>query len=75
MVHTIFFSTACCVGQRVYTDTHSVFFRVLPEAVRACQHATRRGCDKRWMTCIHAGVSRSPREHASVPPDKRYCRQ
>ena len=57
------------VGQRV--NTHSVlesFFR------KPCQHATR-GCDKRWMTCIHAGVSRSPREHASVPPDKRHCHQ
>ena len=38
MVHTILFTTAC-VGQRVYTNTHSVFyfflyffFRVLPEA-------------------------------------------
>ena len=41
---------------------------------KPCQHATR-GCDKCWMTCIHAGVSRSPREHASVPPDKRHCRQ
>ena len=41
---------------------------------KPCQHATR-GCDKRWMMCIHAGVSRSPREHASVPPDKRHCRQ
>ena len=45
-----------------------------PSLRRPCQHATR-GCDKRWMTCIHAGVSRSPREHASVPPDKRHCRQ
>ena len=52
------------VGQRV--NTH--FCR------KPCQHATR-GCDKRWMTCIHAGVSRSPSEHASVPPDKRHCRQ
>ena len=27
------------------------------------------------MTCIHANVSRSPREHSSVAPDKRHCRQ
>ena len=27
------------------------------------------------MTCIHATVSRSPRKHASVPPNKRHCRQ
>ena len=57
------------VGQRV--NTHSVF---LEFCRKPCQHGTR-GCDKRWMTCIHAGVSRSPREHASVPPDKRHCRQ
>ena len=57
------------VGQRV--NTHSVFWEFCR---KPCQHATR-GCDKRWMTCIHAGVSRSPREHASVPPDKRHCRQ
>ena len=31
--------------------------------------------DKCGMTCIHATVSRSPREQASVPPDKRHCRQ
>ena len=52
-------------------NTHSVFWEL---GRKPCQHATR-GCDKRWMTCIHAGVSRSPREHASVPPDKRHCRQ
>ena len=57
------------VGQRV--NAHSVFWEFCR---KSCQHATR-GCDKRWMTCIHAGVSRSPREHASVPPDKRHCRQ
>ena len=57
------------VGQRV--NTHSVFWEL---GRKPCQHATR-GCDKRWMTCIHAGVSRSPREHASVPPDKRHCHQ
>ena len=63
-IHAIFF-----VGQRV--NTHSVFWEL---GRKPCQHATR-GCDKRWMTCIHAGVSRSPREHASVPTDKRHCRQ
>ena len=57
------------VGQRV--NTHSVFWEFCR---KPCQHATR-GCDKRWMTCIHIGVSRSPMEHASVPPDKRHCRQ
>ena len=56
---------------RQHVNTHSVF---LEFCRKSCQHATR-GCDKRWMTCIHAGVSRSPREHASVPPDKRHCRQ
>ena len=65
--HAIFFRPP--VGQRV--NTHSVFWEFCR---KPCQHATR-GCDKRWMTCIHAGVSRSPREHASVPPDKRHCRQ
>ena len=62
-----FFSTAC----RTACNTHSVFWEFFR---KPCQHATR-GCDKRWMTCIHAGFSRSPREHASVPPDKRHCRQ
>ena len=52
------------IGQRV--NTHSVFWEFCR---KPCQHATR-GCDKRWMTCIHAGVSRSPREHASVPRTK-----
>ena len=66
-IHAIFFRPP--VGQRV--NTHSVFWEFCR---KPCQHATR-GCDKRWMTCIHAGVSRSPREHASVPPDKRHCRQ
>ena len=47
-------------------NTHSVFLRVRPEAVAVTNV---------WMTCIHAGVSRSPREHASVLPDKRHCRQ
>ena len=65
--HTIFFRPP--VGQRV--NTHSVFWEFCR---KLCQHATR-GCDKCWMTCIYAGVSRSPREHASVPPDKRHCRQ
>ena len=27
------------------------------------------------MTCIHASVSRSPRGHGSVAPDKRHCHQ
>ena len=27
------------------------------------------------MTCIHASVSRSPRGHSSVAPDKRHCCQ
>ena len=27
------------------------------------------------MTCIHASVSRSPRGHSLVAPDKRHCRQ
>ena len=66
-IHAIFFRPP--VGQRV--NTHSVFWEFFR---KPCQHATR-GCDKRWMTCIHAGVSRSPREHASVPPDKRHCCQ
>ena len=66
-IHAIFFRPH--VGQRV--NTHSVFWEL---GRKPCQHATR-GYDKRWMTCIHAGVSRSPREHASVPPDKRHCRQ
>ena len=66
-IHAIFFRPH--VGQRV--NTHSVFWE---SCRKPCQHVTR-GCDKRWMTCIHAGVSRSPREHASVPPDKRHCRQ
>ena len=66
-IHAIFFPTH--VGQRV--NTHSVFWE---SCRKPCQHATR-GCDKRWMTCIHAGVSWSPREHASVPPDKRHCCQ
>ena len=57
------------VGQRV--NTHSIFWEFCR---KPCQHATR-GCDKRWMTCIHAGVSWSPREHAPVPPDKRHCHQ
>ena len=52
-------------------NMHSVFWEFCRYL---CQHATR-GCDKHGMTCIHAGVSRSPREHASVPPDKRHCRQ
>ena len=64
-IHAIFFRPH--VGQRV--NTHSVFWEL---GRKPCQHATR-GCDKRWMTCIHAGVSRSPREHASVPPGKRHC--
>ena len=50
------FRTAC---------KHAFFFWELGR--KPCQHATR-GCDKH-VTCIHAGVSRSPREHASVPPD------
>ena len=66
-VHNKFFWPP--VGQRV--NTHSVFWEFCR---KPCQHATR-GCDKRWMTCIHAGVSRSLREHASMPPDKRHCRQ
>ena len=66
-IHAILFWPL--VGQRV--NTHSVFWEFCR---KPCQHATH-GCDKRWMTCIHAGVSRSPREHASVPPDKRHCRQ
>ena len=61
-IHAIFFWPP--VGQRV--NTHSVFWEFCR---KPCQHATR-GCDKRWMTCIHAGVSRSPREHASVPRTK-----
>ena len=60
-----------CIHAIFLSDTHSVFWEL---GRKPCQHATR-GCDKRWMTCIHAGVSRSPREHASVPPDKRHCRQ
>ena len=57
-----FFSTAC----RTALNTHSVFESFAGSCV------CTRGCDKRWMTCIHAGVSRSPREHASaVPPDKK----
>ena len=66
-IHAIFFRPP--VGQHV--NTHSVFWEFFR---KPCQHATR-GCDKRWMACIHAGVSRSPREHASVPPDKRHCHQ
>ena len=66
-IHAIFVRPP--VRQRV--NTHSVFWEF---CWKPCQHAAR-GCDKRWMTCIHAGVSRSPREHASVPPDKRHCRQ
>ena len=62
-------------GGRVYTQfffrphvgQRSVFWEL---GRKPCQHATR-GCDKRWMTCIHAGVSRSPREHASVPPGQK----
>ena len=55
-----FFSTACWTACK-----HAFrFLRVLPEAVST-----------RQMACIHAGVSRSPREHASVPPDKRHCRR
>ena len=68
-VYTRIFFSDQHVGQRV--NTHSVFWEL---GRKPCQHATR-GCDKRWMTCIHAGVSRSPREHASVPPDKRHCCQ
>ena len=66
-IHAILFSTACQTACK-----HAFCF--LRVCRKPCQHATR-GCDKRWMTCIHAGVSRSPREHASVPPDKRHCRQ
>ena len=61
------FSTACRTACK-----HAFCFWELGR--KPCQHATR-GCDKRWMTCIHAGVFRSPREHASAPPDKRHCRQ
>ena len=39
-----------------------------------CQHATH-GVTLCGMTCIHASVSRSPREHSSVAPDKRHYRQ
>ena len=60
----IFFSTTWSDS---VINTHSVFWE---SCRKPCQHATR-GCDKRWMTCIHAGVSRSPREHASVPPDNK----
>ena len=67
-IHAIFFSTAC----RTACKHAFCFLRVMPEAV-STRHSW--SCDKRWMTCIHAGVSRSPREHASVPPDKRHCRQ
>ena len=62
-----FFPTAC----RTACKHAFCFLRVRP---KPRQHATL-GCDKRWMTCIHAGVSRSPREHASVPPDKRHCQE
>ena len=56
-------------------DWHAFrFVRVLPVAVSTCHHATH-DCDKHGMTCIHAGVSRSLREHASVPPDIRHCCQ
>ena len=72
-IHKILFltagRTACKHGGRL--NMHSVFWEFCR---KPCQHATR-GCDKRWMTCIHAGVSRSLKEHASVPPDKRHCRQ
>ena len=68
-VYTQIFFLRPPVGQRV--NTHSFFWEFFR---KPCQHATR-VCDKRWMTCIHAGVSHSPREHASVPPDKRHCRQ
>ena len=62
-------------SEAVYTHNFFLLTACRTEFFRKpCQHATR-GCDKRWMTCIHAGVSRSPREHASVPPDKRHCRQ
>ena len=61
-IHAFFFPTAC----RTACKHAFRFLRVLPEAV-STRHCTR-GCDKRWMTCIHAGVSRSPREHTSVPP-------
>ena len=64
---TIFFQPP--IGGRL--NMHSVFWEFGREP---CQHATR-GCDICGMTCIHASVSRSPREHASVPPDKRHCRQ
>ena len=39
-----------------------------------CQHATR-SVTLCGMTCIHASVSRSPRGHGSVAPDKRHCCQ
>ena len=51
-IHAIFFPTACrtaCTRKRAFR-----FLRVLPEAV-STRHSWL--CDKRWMTCIHAGVS------------------
>ena len=69
-IHTIFIRPP--VGQRVPFFESFAGRRVNTPLVVVAAPA---GCDKRWMTCIHAGVSRSPREHASVPPDKRHCRQ
>ena len=55
------------------TSTHSVFCDFCREP---CQHATRGEtlCGMMYMY-IHASVSRSPRGHGLVAPDKRHCRQ
>ena len=68
------FASEAVYTRNFFSDRMSDSVRPEELGRKPCQHATR-GCDKRWMTCIHAGVSRSPREHASVPPDKRHCRQ
>ena len=56
------------IGGRL--NTHSVFFlQGWPGAV-----STQRDIVRDDMY-IHASVSRSPRGHGSVAPDKRHCRQ
>ena len=57
------------IGRRL--NTHSVFCKFGWEP---CQHATH-GETLCGMMCIHTSVSRSPRGHGSVAPDKRHCRQ
>ena len=57
------------IGQRL--NTHSVFSMFGREPR---QHATH-GVKLCGMTCVHASVSRSPRGHGSVAPDKRHCHQ